>query len=94
MKKISKATIKKARKLLTEALKEIKLPTENEGWRQATADEFMFMEEDEYSYSFKHVMTRNYLYLVKEKQEWSGKEYFRILIPLGEPFGRGYFEGF
>jgi len=72
---------------LNEALKGVGLPTESGEHRKGVhAGEFMFMNETEDGQAnFKHIGSRNYLYLTKAD---------RVLIPTGTAFHQGTFDQF
>lgn len=62
------------------------LPTKTNNYRKASPNEFMFMGKRDDNFTFKHIVTRNYLFV---KVEY-GKP--KIIIPVGGPFHGGEFD--
>jgi hypothetical protein len=71
-------------------LQEQKLPTSYGLSRLAHADEFMLMQvSDDGSVGFKHIASRNYVFLVPH----STHEKYDLYVPISnEPFMRGQFD--
>lgn len=81
---ISRQVIDSSFSMLQQSLKRFALPTEDSGNRFASVEEFMLMNISGDLVHFKHILTRNYLYL----DRFTGK----ISIPVGKPFHLGFFD--
>ena len=81
---ISRQDINAYFSMLERSLERFILPTEDGVDRFAKAAEFMLMRISGDLVHFKHILTRNYLYL----DRFTGE----ISIPTGRPFHLGFFD--